>query len=590
MADKAISELISADQITASDMFVLEQNGTAKKLTGQVLLNWLTAAADGHGGIQSIVKLGTSGLVDTYRITMADTTTFDFTVNNGRGVDSIVKAGTSGLVDTYAINYNDGTQGSFAVTNGAKGDKGDNQYVWIKYASQEPTASSHSFGDVPDNWIGVYSGASATAPTDWTQYQWFQIKGEEGDTGAAATLTSSSVVYQVGDSGTIIPSGEWVSSVPVVAQGKYLWTRITNTFNSGSPVVAYTVSRMGIDGLGSVVSVCGISPDDTGNVPLDASDLKALPISGGTMEGAVNMNGQTLNGLNAPTEETEAATKGYVDNQVSKAAPRNLLDNSDFRNPVNQRGLMEYSANGYGIDRWASITGPTTVKVCDGYVRVVAPTNNIGRFRQTFETGVVKLGRAYTLAVKLVNETVKISHGVFNDNGSLMCDVSSTLGFYVSLYSENGTNIFVQFGVQSGKSIELEWIALYEGEYTIDTLPEYQPNGYGAELMECMRYFVRFGNTQQNNHIGYAQAATTTVANGILAIPVPMRIQLPSVTVVGKVVLRHGVTDIEISSANVNSAASGPFIYVTLNASGLTAGDFYPLRLAAGTLDFSADL
>ena len=51
MADKAISELIAAEQIKAADLFVLEQDSAAKKLTGQILLNWLTAAADGHGGI-----------------------------------------------------------------------------------------------------------------------------------------------------------------------------------------------------------------------------------------------------------------------------------------------------------------------------------------------------------------------------------------------------------------------------------------------------------------------------------------------------------------------------------------------------------
>ena len=91
MADKAVSELIEAERITATDLFVLEQNGTAKKLTGQVLLNWLTAAADGHGGIQSIQKVNTSGLMDTYRITLADTTTFDFVVSNGRGISEIAK-------------------------------------------------------------------------------------------------------------------------------------------------------------------------------------------------------------------------------------------------------------------------------------------------------------------------------------------------------------------------------------------------------------------------------------------------------------------------------------------------------------------
>jgi hypothetical protein len=32
-------------------------------------------------------------------------------------------------------------------------------------------------------------------------------------------------------------------------------------------------------------------------------------------------------------------------------------------------------------------------------------------------------------------------------------------------------------------------MALYEGEYTIETLPPYIPKGYAAELAECQRYF-----------------------------------------------------------------------------------------------------
>lgn len=313
MADKAISELISAEQITATDIFVLEQNGTAKKLTGQVLLNWLTAAADGHGGISGIAKLSTNGLADTYRIMLADTTVFDFVVSNGRGISGIAKTSTAGLIDTYTITYNDGTTGSLTVTNGAKGDQGDTAYIWIKYASQEPTAASHSFGDVPDAWMGVYFGFSATAPTSWTEYKWYQIKGEQGDTGAPATLVSASVTYQVGDSGTVAPSGTWNSSVPAVAQGKYLWTKIVQTFNTGSPIIAYTVSRMGVDGLGSVVSVNNQSPDENGNVNINAAALGALPTSGGTMTGGINMNGQMITGLNAPTANNEPATKEYVD-------------------------------------------------------------------------------------------------------------------------------------------------------------------------------------------------------------------------------------------------------------------------------------
>ena len=313
MADKAISELVSAEQITATDMFVLEQNGTAKKLTGQVLLNWLTAAADGHGGIQSYALLKTEGLVKTYRFTLADQSYMDIQVTDGRGISSITKTGTSGLADTYRISYNDGTSGTFTVTNGAKGDTGDNSYLWIKYASQEPTAGSHSFGDLPDDWIGVYWGTSATAPTDWQKYKWFKIKGEKGDIGTPATLVSASITYQAGTSGTVIPSGSWNENIPTVPQGQFLWTRIVQQFNTGNPVTAYAVSRMGLDGLGAIVTVNNVSPDGNGNVAIDADSVKALAINGGTMQGCINMNGQSLSGLNAPTQNEQAANKGYVD-------------------------------------------------------------------------------------------------------------------------------------------------------------------------------------------------------------------------------------------------------------------------------------
>lgn len=275
MADKSVGELIAAQSVTPTDLFVLEQNGTAKKLTGQVLENWLVSFADGHGGIHSIEKLSTNVLEDTYRITLADTTTFDFVVTNGRSITGISKTGTSGLVDTYTISYNNGTTSEFTVTNGAKGDKGDNAYVWIKYSSQEPTESSHSIGDIPDDWIGIYYGNASTAPTDWKQYKWFKHKGEKGDTGNPATLATKSVTYQVGDSGIIIPSGSWGSSIPVVSQGKYLWTKTEVRFNTGDPIVSYSVARMGIDGTGAVSSVAGVSPDATGNVQLTPDDIGA---------------------------------------------------------------------------------------------------------------------------------------------------------------------------------------------------------------------------------------------------------------------------------------------------------------------------
>ena len=492
MADQAIGELIRAQAIGATDLFVLEQSGTAKCLTGQVLLNWLTSAADGHGGIQSIEKLSTSGLVDTYRITLADTTTFDFAVTNGRSITGISKTSTSGLVDTYTISYNDGTTGTFTIKNGEKGDKGDNAYIWIKYASQEPTESSHSIGDIPDDWIGIYSGNASTAPTDWQQYKWYKIKGEKGDTGAPATIASQSVTYQVSDSGTIIPSGSWGSSVPVVSQGKYLWTKTELQFNTGDPVVSYSVARMGMDGSGSVSSVAGVPPDATGNVTLTASNVGALAVSGGDMEGAIDMNGQPISGLNDPTEVTQAARKGYVDASVRKASHRNILDNSDFRNPVNQRGLQEYTSNGYSIDRWTfekqdNVNALLAVqRVEDGFpedrIYLQVGSGGLADFYQNLENYDKMAGKRYTLAVNIKGVVYAQVFTMGSNAGGISLGNDGAV-----FYSTPNKHVLIRSTTAPG--FNMLWMALYEGEYTAETLPEYQPKGYGAELAECIRYY-----------------------------------------------------------------------------------------------------
>ena len=239
MADKSIAQLNEAEKVYSDNLFVLHQAGEAKKLSGNTLKNWLLEIAQSLGGISKIEKVSTSGLKDTYRIYYAK----------------------------------DGTTTDFTVTNGDKGDKGDNSYIWIRYTGQKPTESSHSFGTDPDDWMGIYAGNSATAPTDYKDYSWFKIKGEKGDTGDAATVKSRSVTYQVGSSGTTAPSGSWLQAVPPVPQGQFLWTKTDVTFNTGDTITWYSVSRMGIDGTGAVSTVCGVDPDSGGNVDLTGTQI-----------------------------------------------------------------------------------------------------------------------------------------------------------------------------------------------------------------------------------------------------------------------------------------------------------------------------
>ena len=538
MADKAISELVAAEQIKSTDMFVLEQDGTAKRLQGQTLLNWLTAAADGHGGISNIVKTGTDGLVDTYTITLADTTTKTFTVTNGNGLTKFEKLSTVELVDTYRFTRSDGTYFTFAVSNGAKGDTGDASHVWIKYASQQPTANSHSIGDNPDDWMGVYSGTAETAPTDWQAYSWYQIKGDKGDTGAPATVTGVTAEYIVSDSGTIVPSGSWSTTIPSVPQGKYLWTRSTTNFNTGDPAVSYSVSRMGIDGSGSVSSVNEKSPSDSGNVTLTADDIQA---SGNAsvqdeLNNAVKYNtpqtltpaqqAQARDNINAPAPY-EAGDNISITGRIitTKAFPCNpgLLDNWYFGNPVNQRGQTSYAGAGYGIDRFLSGGGELKI-VPSGTVYTCNAPGQVYRQRISPELRRALAGKKVTFSL--------LCSGI--SGNWMLTDVNGFSAAHSDVPIDSELKSWT-FTVADGENVgEVGWwagdagaeittlaaklelgtqqtLAHKEyGEWVLNEIPK-----FGDQLAECQRYCVAFNK--------YDSFLPVENNDFVVELPVPMR-------------------------------------------------------------------
>lgn len=149
--------------------------------------------------------------------------------------------------------------------------------------------------------------------------------------------------------------------------------------------------------------------------------------------------------------------------------PRNLLDNSDFRNPVNQRGKTSYSGNIYTIDRWAlwwdgiaagtlSITEKDSITATKSlYQNIIGDTNKTYTFAVMLETG-----------LRLVCGKPKES---VTDGVLLLMD----------------SNGMIQPSIINGG--KMYWAALYEGSYTADTLPPYVPKGYAAELAECRLYY-----------------------------------------------------------------------------------------------------
>ena len=74
------------------------------------------------------------------------------------------------------------------------------------------------------------------------------FKGQTGQNGTSVTVSSTSVTYQVGSSGTTKPTGEWSTTVPSVPNGQFLWTKTVVKYSDGKSTEAYSVSDKGTNG------------------------------------------------------------------------------------------------------------------------------------------------------------------------------------------------------------------------------------------------------------------------------------------------------------------------------------------------------
>ena len=135
------------------------------------------------------------------------------------------------------------------------------------------------------------------------------------------------------------------------------------------------------------------------------------------------------------------------------AAPRNLLDNSDFTNLVAQAGIGgKHGTVAYAADRWILDSGTVS------YAAGVGMTLD-GTIKQKLE----RIPAAAYPYIGMASGTASISYG----NGT------------VTIVSRRGV---------------IKWASLYTTEYSSAAVPEYQPKGYGTELIECQLYYKRIVN------------------------------------------------------------------------------------------------
>ena len=291
-----------------------------------------------------------------------------------------------------------------------------------------------------------------------------------------------------------------------------------------------------------------------------------------------------------------------IDNGVKTAlqgrAAQNLFDNSNFR--INQLGQTSYTANGYTVDRWAiykwsndsSISINLSVNadgvILSGGVSTASTPSSCYLYQK------IECNR---FAGKTLTAAVYVDSLSGNGTG-ILCAYNNTtyikgvnlkvgLNFLVFDVPSSATVLIIKIGNDASNSgrgsitASIRWAALYEGSYTADTLPDYQPKGYAAELAECQRYYRQMSYPVipcGNNPAG-------TQVYGFL--PFRMRIDNPTISCNNLYYFKGDTTFYTVSSASAASYGSGTRIFFNLssNVDGNLAG-----AISGNGITLSADL
>jgi phage minor structural protein, N-terminal domain protein len=158
--------------------------------------------------------------------------------------------------------------------DGTKGDKGDPgkdgiagkngvglKSTVIAYASSTSGTSAPSSGwtsTVPVIPVGQYLWTktiwSYTDNTSETGYSVARI-GRDGNTGRDGVagkdgvgIRATTVVYASSTSGTVPPTSGWLSQIPSVPAGQYLWTKTTWNYTDNTSETGFSVAKMGETG------------------------------------------------------------------------------------------------------------------------------------------------------------------------------------------------------------------------------------------------------------------------------------------------------------------------------------------------------
>ena len=294
-------------------------------------------------------------------------------------------------------------------------------------------------------------------------------------------------------------------------------------------------------------------------------------------ESITNTKTELNQSIESSVNSAKTELSSDYNSKIKSAAPDNLLDNSDFKNPVNQRNVTDGNIGAqYFIDRWIfdGVGDTRGYKLVNNAITFGAGT----WLKQKLPFSKSRMhNKRFTLAVWLTDDQIWCQSFTATAEDSYVTAPWAYQGIG-SYYDGSCWTITIA----NLPNCTVKHVGLFDGEYTADTLPEYRSKGYGAELAECQRYYR---DIYLRGAVGFISDADKAIFNlGF----VKMRLAVPTVQVIvgDNLVTKEGY--FPVLSEGAYFEGSNNVVLKVSNS--LNLSKFYPVGAFFGHIALSADL
>ena len=172
----------------------------------------------------------------------------------------------------------------------------------------------------------------------------------------------------------------------------------------------------------------------------------------------------------------DAVSVSQVEDMIKNVSNYNFIQNWNFQDPINSKGLNSYAGAQYTIDKWYMTHATSTVAINENSITVTNPqTSAYAWFRQYLDCGYLPYG-TYTLSI-LVESVGNCSVYFGDDNGNNVGGVyqlTSGLNTFTETIPAS-TCSRVQFVIGYNSSMTIKGVKIERG--SLSTLATKLPNG-----------------------------------------------------------------------------------------------------------------